>query len=100
MYDIHLQHHVLVHEVGQGCLVGNDASHLGGSQKDILGLLLLEEAVYSLLVYQVQFCMGAGDDVVVALSLQLADNGATHHTAVSGNVYFGILFHHITFSFG
>ena len=35
MDDVHLQRHVLVHEVGKGGAVGGDATYLGGGEKDV-----------------------------------------------------------------
>ena len=38
MDDVHLQDHVVIHEIGQGFVVGHDAAHLGRRQKDVFRL--------------------------------------------------------------
>lgn len=43
--------------------------------------------------------MGTGDDIGVALALQLAHDGGAYHAAVSGYVYFGVFFHILGFIF-
>jgi hypothetical protein len=37
--------------------------------------------------------MGAGDDIVVSLALQLADDGTSHHASVPRHVNFAIFLH-------
>ena len=86
MDDVHLQDHVVVHEVGQRALVGHNAAHLGGCQEHVLGLLLCEEGLHLVLTGEVQLPVRAGDDIGVALPLQFADNGTSHHAPVSGYV--------------
>ena len=97
--DVHLQNHIVVHEVRQGVLVGHDAAHFGGGQEHVLRTLIGKEVVYGLLVAQVQFLVGTGDDVGIALSMKLAHNGAAHHAVMTGYVYFAVLFHHFTMPF-
>ena len=38
--------------------------------------------------------MGAGNDIVIALSLQFPDDGGANHAPVSGNVDFRVFLHH------
>ena len=94
MDDVHLQNHVVVHEVGQRALVGHDAAHLGGCQEHVLGTLLCEEGLHLVLTGEVQLPVRAGDDIGVALPLQFADNGTSHHAPVSGYVNLTVLFHY------
>ncbi len=98
--DVHLEHHVVIHEVGEGRLVGLDASDLGGGEEDVFGTLGGEEAVDGPLVSQVKLAVGAGDDVGVALAPELADYGRPYHAAVAGYVYLGCLFHRVFQSWG
>lgn len=51
--DVHLKNHVIVHEVGQGTLVGDDAAYLGSSEEDVLGLLRCKELLYLILAGEV-----------------------------------------------
>ena len=93
MYDIHFQNHIVVHEVGKSTLVGDDTTHLGSCQKDIFRLLCFEESLDLILTCEVKLLVGTCDDVAVALSLQFADNGTSHHATMSGYIDFAVLFH-------
>ena len=93
MDDVHLADHVVVHEVGQGVLVGDDATDFRRRQEDIFGLLLSEELLHGILSGEVEFFMGSGDDVIVALALKLAHNGRAYHATVPGDIYFTVFVH-------
>jgi hypothetical protein len=71
-------------------LVGNDAAHLGGCQKDVLRLLLPEKLLDSLLTAQVELLVGMGNDIGISLSLQLAHDSRSHHTTMACDVYLGM----------
>ena len=73
--DVHLEDHIVVHEIGQRTLVGHDAAYLGGSQEDVLGTLLGEKGLDLVLTAEIQLAVGTGDDVGIALTLQLAYDG-------------------------
>ena len=94
MYDIHLKDHVVVHEISQSTLVGDDATYLGSSKEDVLWLLFGEECIDGILTCEVEFGVCARDYVLVALSMQLTHNGRTHHASMAGNIYLTILMHH------
>ena len=51
-----------------------------------VGPLRLHEIPDGELVGQVQFRMGAGNDICLARCLELANDGATHHPSVPCNV--------------
>ena len=93
MDDVHLKDHVVVHEVGKSRLVSDDAAYLGGSEEDVFGLLGGEEDLNGFLATEVEFRMGAGDDVGVALASELTDDGGAYHAAMSGYIYFGFFIH-------
>ena len=95
MDDVHLEDHVVVHEVGESRLVSDDAANFGGSEEDVLGLLTSEERLYGVLATEVELRMGAGDDVGVALAGELTHDGGAYHATVACDVYFGVLFHFI-----
>ena len=94
MDSVHLQRHVVVHEVGQGLLVGDDAAHLGRCQKDILRLFGGEEILHILLAAEVQLLVGTGDDIGIALALQFPHDGAAHHAAMPGYIDLCVFLHH------
>ena len=96
---VHLQRHVVIHEVGQCFLVCHDAADLGSSKEHILRLLLCEELFHSILTGQVQLLVGAGDDVGVALTLQLTNDCRAHHAAMTCDINLSILFHHNRIAF-
>ena len=94
MDDIHLQHHVLIHEISQSLCICLDSAHFGSSQEYILWFLLPEKVFYLLLTAEVQFLMRPRDDVVISLAFQLPDNGGSHHTTMPGYINLCFFFHH------
>jgi hypothetical protein len=66
--DVHLQHHVVVHEVGQCGFVGYDAADLGCGEEDVFRAFCGEEVVDRLLVDKVKFGMVTSDYVGVTLT--------------------------------
>ena len=86
MDDVHLQHHIVVHKVGQRTLVGHYATYLGCRQEDILRFLSLKEGLHLLLACKVQLPMRTRDNIIISLALQFAHNGRAHHSAVTGHV--------------
>ena len=69
MYDVHLENHVFVHEVGGCALVCYYTSHLGCCQKHILGAFSAEECLDCVLACEVQFVVCTGNDVGISLAL-------------------------------
>ena len=96
---VHLQNHVFIHKVGQCRLVSHYAAHFGSGEKHIFGLFLGEEALHVILASEVELAMRAGYNVVIALAMQFAHNGRSHHAAMPCNVDFRIFFHHFTIPF-
>ena len=94
MDGVHLQRHVVIHEISQCFLVCHDAADLGSSKEHILRLLLCEELFHSILTGQVQFLVGAGDDIGVTLTLQFTNDCRAHHPAMTCDINLSILFHH------
>ncbi len=88
------ERHVEPHEIGQRLLIGDDAADLSRGKEYVLGLFLGKELFDVFLTAEVKLLVGAGDDIVVALALQLTHDGAAHHAAVPGNVDFCIFVHH------
>ena len=87
VYDVHLQNHVVIHEIGKGGLVSDDAAYLGSSEEHVLGALLGEEGLNGILAGEVKFLVGAGDNIGIALALELANYRATHHAPVACHIY-------------
>ena len=94
MDGVHLKRHVVIHEVSQCFLVGDDAADLGCGQEHILGLFSREEILDILLAAEIQLLMGAGDDIGIALTLQFADDCRANHAAMTCDINLSILFHH------
>ena len=69
MDDVHLQYHVVVHEVGKGALVGDDAAYLGSGKEDVFGLFGFEEGFDLLLTGEVELLVGSCYYIGVALPL-------------------------------
>lgn len=93
MDDVHLEDHILVHEVGQCALVSHDAAHLGGSKEHVLGLLLSEEGLYGILTGEVKFRVGSQHQVVISLAFQFPYYCTTDHASVTGYIYLTCFFH-------
>ena len=93
--DILLDGEILVDEVGAVLQVGHDAAHMGSRQHDILGLLLVKEAVHCHGIHQVQFLVGAADEVGVALGLQAVPDGTAHKAAVACHIYLSVFLHRL-----
>lgn len=87
--DVGFHHQVLVDEFGRVGVVGMNATHLGCSQVDLIGLFCGEKFAHCRLVGQVQLGVGAGDDVGMPLRLQSAYDGRTDHATVACDVNFG-----------
>ena len=96
MYHIHFQDHIVVHEIRQRTLVGDDAANLGGGQEHIFRLLRLEKRLHIRLPAKVQLLVRPHDDIVIPLPPKLADDGRTHHSPVPGHIDLAILLHHPT----
>ena len=69
MDDVHLEDHVVVHEIGKGGLVSDDAAYLGSSEEHVLGLLLGEEGLNGILAGEVELRMRSQHQVVITLTL-------------------------------
>ena len=78
-------------------MVGRYATHRGRGKEHIFGLFGRKELFHLLLTAEVQFAVGACNDITVTLTLQFADNCGAYHTAVPGNIYFRILLHNLLF---
>ncbi len=88
MDDVVLDHQVVIEEFSPVGVVGHDAAYLGRSEEYIIGLLPPEELLYLRLAAQVELPGSAGDEVIIAFSLQLAEEGGAYHAAVAGYVDF------------
>ena len=86
--DIGFDHHILIDEFGRVGVVGVDTADLGGGKIDLVGLLGFEEGAHGGLVGEVEFGVGAGDDVGLALRVEDADDGRADHAAMAGDVDF------------
>lgn len=81
-----LDRQIVADELGRVAVVGDDAAHLGRSQEHVLRLVLGKEGVCRLGVGQVQFSVGALQDVRVALGFQITDDGRADQTAMAGYI--------------
>ena len=89
MDDIHLEDDVLVHEVGGGGVVGDNASYLGGGEENVFRFLGGKESLDVGLTGEVELRVRTRYDVMVALAIEFADDGRTYHATVTGDVDFG-----------
>jgi hypothetical protein len=61
--DVGFDHQVLVDEFRRVGVVGVDAANLGGGEVDLVGLFGFEKGAHGGLIGEVEFGVGAGDDV-------------------------------------
>ena len=99
MNHVHLENHVVIHEIREGGLIGHDAADFCSREENILRLFSLEECLHSLLAAQIQLLVRTGNDVGIALTQKFADYGRAHHPPVTRNVYLTVLFHYLTIPF-
>ncbi len=97
MHDVHLKNHVVIHEIREGFLIGDNTADLRRREKYILRFFLRKEILDRVLAGQVELLMCARDDVGVALPLQLALDCGADHSAVARHINFCIFFHHLIF---
>jgi hypothetical protein len=88
--DVGFDQEVLVEEFGWVGVVGVDAADLGGGQVDLGRALFGEEGLDGGLVGQVQFGVGAGDEMGVAGAFEGAHQGRADHAAMAGDVNAGV----------
>ncbi len=81
--DVALHLHVLHDKVGAIERVGHNAAHKGRGQHHRIGLLLIEESLYSLLVGQIEFAMCTAHQVMVPSALKIIPNGRAHQAAMT-----------------
>ena len=93
MNDIHLERHVVVHEVCKRFLIRNNAADLRCREENILRLFLCKERLYSFLSCKVKFLVGSRDDVGITLSFELTHDRGAHHAAVACNVNLRVFGH-------
>ncbi len=77
---------VLADEVGRIAVVGVNAADPGGGEKHVVRPRLGEKGIHRRRIGQVQLPVGAGNQVLVALRLEPAEDGGTHQPAVAGDV--------------
>ena len=83
---IALHLHVLHDEVGTIERVGHDTSHEGCCQDHCIGLLLIEELLYGILVCQVEFLVRTAYKIVITSLLEVVPDCRTHQSVVSCNI--------------
>lgn len=81
-----LDRQIVADELGRVAVVGDDAAHLGRGQKYVFRPVLSEEGIDRSGVGQIEFGVGALQDVRIALALKVADDGRANQTAVAGYI--------------
>lgn len=81
-----LDRQVVADELGRVAVVGDDAAHLGRSQEHVFRFVFGKEGIDRRGVGQIEFGVGALQDVRVALGFQITDDGRADQTAVAGYI--------------
>ncbi len=97
MQDVHLEHHVLVQEIGRRCGVCRDPADFCRREKDVFRPFLSEKSVYVILTAEIQRVARPCHKVGVALRLERTHDRRAHHAAVSGYEDFGVFLHPFIF---
>ena len=84
--DVGFDQEVLVEEFGRVGVVGVDAADLGRREVDLGRALFGEKGFDGGLVGQVEFGVGAGDEMGVAGAFEGAHQGGADHAAMAGDV--------------
>ena len=82
---------VLIDEVGPVMEVSHDATHMGGSQYNGIGLFFVEETFNGNRVQKVQFLVGMAHQIRESSAFQVIPNSRTHKAVMACYVYFTIL---------
>lgn len=78
----------MIDELGRIDVIGMDTADLSGSEEDVFRFFLGEEIRHCLLVDEIHFGMGPGDEVCVAVGFEPAENGGADKAAMTGYVNF------------
>jgi len=92
MEDVDLDQQVFVNELAAIDIIGVNAANLGGGEKHDIRAFLGEEARGRRLIEQIEFGVGAQNQVGVALRPQGAHQGGTHQAAMASDVNPGVRF--------
>lgn len=87
--DVGLDLEVDGDEIGGVGVVGMDSAHFSGGEDHVLGFVLGEEGVDSGLRCEVEFGVGAEEEVGVAEGGELADDGGADEATVARDEYGG-----------
>jgi len=83
-----LDEQVLVDELRRIGVVGQNAADPGRGQEDVIGLFLGKECRDRLLIQQIKFRVGPGEQVGVSISAQSTEQCRAHQAAMAGYVDF------------
>lgn len=86
MHDIRLDHQVLVNELCGIGIVGVYTPHHGCGQIDVGWSFILEKRTHIRLAGQIEFGVGACNDLDTTLLLKHTHDGRTDHAAVAGHI--------------
>ena len=84
---------ILADEVGGLGVVGHDAADLRRREKHVLRPFGVEESFDRILAGKIEFGMGAQDEVLEPIRLQLADDGRAHQAAMPRDVHTAVVIH-------
>ena len=84
---------VVAYELGRIGVVGDDATHLGRGEKDVVRLFLREEGFGGSGVGEVQLGVGAQQELVEPPALKIAHDGRANQATMAGDEDSGVGFH-------
>ena len=84
--DVGLDQEIVADKIGRQAVIGMDAADLCRRKKDILRPIVGKERMDSSLICQVQFSMGAGQDLAATYLFQSTADGGTNQAPVTCNI--------------
>ena len=93
MYDVVLNHQVLIDEFTPIGVVRHDPAYLGRSQDHVLRLLRGKKGLNSRLVPQIQLLKSPSDQVRIPLTFQVPPNRRPHKALMASYIYLRFSFH-------
>jgi hypothetical protein len=79
---------VSINEIGTIGVVGDNSTHIGRSQKYVIGLFFVKKLPNGCTVHQIELSVGFPDQIGISFFLQVFPNSRSNQSAMSGHIYF------------
>ena len=86
MDHVALDHQIFINEFGRVAVIGNNSTNFGSRQNNHIRPLFLHKSLHGRLIFQIKLAAGAGYQFNLITALQLTQDRAPHHAAMSGYI--------------